>query len=99
MACSTLGSTMNNQQQRKFVTAFRDFAAVLLYDPDVFHDRRTNAGVQKLVAALEDEFAKGFAVVKLPTGRDPGSLDRAFLRDYVASEARKSGVKVSWTKR
>lgn len=99
MGVCTLGSTMTHQQQRRFLRAFKDHSAVLCYDPDVQKDPKKWNGVEKLIRKLDGHFAKGFAVVWLPEGRDPGSMDREFLRDYVYDEARKQGVKVSWRKR
>ena len=36
------------------------------------------------------------AVVWLPDGYDPGTMDRRFMRRYVEREALGQGVKVSW---
>lgn len=92
MACCTLGATMTVQQQMRFISKFRHKSAVLLYDPEEYE---TDAS-KKLVTALAGRFEKGFCAVKLPKGKDPGSLERTFMRDYVADQAAKQGVKVSW---
>jgi hypothetical protein len=99
MATATLGSTMTNLQRRKFITAFRKHAAILLWDPDVQADHKKWPGVEKLIEHLHEEFRGNFTPVWLPQGRDPGSTERQFLRDYIADEARKAGVKVDWRKR
>jgi hypothetical protein len=99
MGVCTLGSTMTMQQIRRFTQAFHDHSVVLLYDPDVREDKKKWPGIEKMIARLESSLPKGLAVVWLPKGRDPGSLDRAFLRGYVVSEAKNQGVKVSWRRR
>ncbi len=95
MACSTLGATMTDHQQRTFLAAFRQHSAILLYDPEEYE----KPSVQKLIAAFSSAFAGGFAAVKLPLGTDPGSLDRTFQRTYVKEQAAKQGVKISWGRR
>jgi len=99
MACCTLGSTMTPSQRKLFVHHFKNYAAILLYDPDVFKKEASRRSVDKLIRALDGQFKHGFACVKLPDGTDPGSLDRAFLRDYVKSQAAEQDVKVSWWER
>ena len=51
---------------------------MLLYDPDVREDKKKWPGIAKMIAGIESR-CQGFAAVWLPKGRDPGSLDRAFL--------------------
>lgn len=92
----TLGATMNVQQRKLFVRAFKDQAGVLCFDPEEF-EKET---VQRLVRDIRKvQFKRGFACVKLPEGSDPGSLDRRLLREYIYREAKKEGVRVSWKKR
>ena len=95
MCCCTLGSTMTVDQRKLFHSAFRKHSAILLFDPDAWD----KPGTQKIIEVFEGQFAKGFAAIKLPDGRDPGSMDREFARDFVAQEAKAQGVKVSWRKR
>ena len=45
---------LTGPQRRMFVQAFRDFSAVLLYDPDVFDDRKKKAGMD--IACLNEAF-------------------------------------------
>jgi uncharacterized protein YueI len=90
MGICTFGATMTPHQQRRFVTVFRKRSAVLLFDPEEFEAKAT----RKLVEKLEKKLPTNLAKIKLPEGTDPGSLDREFLRDYIASEASKQGVKV-----
>jgi len=92
MSCCTLGAGMTHFQKQKITSVFKDRSFVLLWDPEEYEKEKT----QKLIRELEDAFAEGFAAVKLPKGRDPGSLDRWFMRDYVEQEAKKQGVRVSW---
>ena len=98
MAVCTLGSTMTRQQKEAFLKRFKDRSAVLLYDPDVFKDPKKLPSIEELISNLKNSFRKGFAVVKLPDGTDPGTLDRQFLREFVAGEAKAQGVEVSWRK-
>lgn len=95
MACCTFGDTMTSFQRRRFHSQFQNHAAILLFDPDAWNSPK----MQKIVEAFEGRFSGGFAAVKLPEGRDPGNLDRGFLREYVAQEARSAGVTVSWMRR
>ena len=101
MGVSTLGSFMSEDQRTRIVKACRgdENSAVLLYDPDVKDDKQKWPGIKKMIDKLKREMRGRFADVWLPTGRDPGSLDRTFLRQYIADEARKQKVEVSWTKR
>ena len=95
MACCTFGSTMTPWQVRKFLTAFRRRSAVLLYDPDACDLPAT----KRLIKMLRKRIANAqAALVRLPEGTDPGSLDRDFLRSFVRDEAKAQGVKVSWKK-
>ncbi len=95
MACCTMGATMTPQQRQKFHRLFRKHSAVLLYDADAWD----KPGTQKIIEAFTRKFDGGFAAIKLPHGRDPGNMDRDYLREFVEAKARKQGVKVSWSKR
>lgn len=95
MACCTLGATMTPQQRLKFHRHFREHTAILLYDADAWD----KPGTKKIVEAFTGKFAGGFAAIKLPKGRDPGNMDREFLREFIVAKAAKQGVHVSWSKR
>ena len=94
MAVCTLGATMTQVQRAMFHAAFKNKKAVLLYDPD----RKQDDSVAKVARALEEALPGSFAQVWLPDGTDPGGLGRGFLRSYVAQEADRAGLKVSWSK-
>lgn len=101
MAMACFGSTITGVQQKLFAAAFSRGSGVLLLDPDV---RKTESKLRKVEEIAESyrlkkAFQYGIAVVWLPDGTDPGSLERKFLREYVADEAGKQGVKVDWRKR
>jgi hypothetical protein len=92
MAVCTFGASMSPEQERKFLRAFRDRTAVVLYDPDALRTKPT----LRLVKALRAKMPGRVAVVELPEGADPGSLGRAVLRDYVAAAAAAQGVPISY---
>lgn len=96
MGMCTMGSTMTDQQIRLLTRGFRRHSAILLWDPDVWERPKERERAEALVRKLEGRFDKGFASVLLPTGKDPGKLDRQFLREYVGDHAASQGVKVSW---
>lgn len=95
MSVGTLGAVMTSPQQDLFVRHFKGETGVLLYDPDADGKKSTVELVESLRARLDGNFCQ----VKLPEGVDPGSLDRRFSRNYIAKEAKKQGVIVSWLKR
>ena len=99
MGVCTLGATMTRQQQNTFRVMFKRHSAVLLFDPEEYQ----KDSVQRLIANFDGQFARGFAAVKLPMGTDPGRFTgvegRTFLRDYIAEEALKQGVPISWKRR
>lgn len=100
MAMATFGATMSMFQRRQFVSAFRDYGGVLLYDEDVSSGSpETVARYRKMFVELRKEFGGRLALVVPPKGKDPGDMDRGFLRDYVAAEAAKQDVAVSWARR
>lgn len=96
-AVCTLGAALSGPQQQLFRRSFRDYAGVLLYDPDV-KDKVADS-VAGFVDKARQEFKNGFCVVQLPDGTDPGSLDRSFLRPYIAQQAEEQGVTISWERR
>ena len=96
-AVCTLGATMTQQQQLLFKRHFKDYAGILLYDPDV-KDKIASQTVT-LVQTLNKSLKSGFCQVILPDGTDPGSLSRDFLRDYIEQQAVKLGVQIDWKKR
>lgn len=96
-AVCTLGATMTMQQQSLFKRGFKNYAGVLLFDPDV--KDKVKEKVDQLVAAMATKLKSGFCRVNLPEGTDPGSLDRSFLRPYIAQQAAEHGVKINWKRR
>ena len=94
MAVGLFGKNLTTEQYRKFLATFRKRTAVLLLDPEEFDSE----GTGELVRMLRKAMPKSFAAVKLPMGTDPGSLDRSFLRGYVAEQAADQGVTVSYRK-
>lgn len=99
MAVCSFGSTMSTTQRRMFVSGFAKYSGVLLYDPDIRHDSRKYETYKEAVAELKTQFNGQLVDVCLPEGTDPGSLDRAFIRQYVNAEAAKQKVKISWERR
>jgi hypothetical protein len=85
------------QQQSLFRRGFKDYAGVLLYDPDIKDQVASKAAA--LAADFNSNLKSGFCVVQLPDGTDPGMLDRDFLRGHIEQQAAKSGVSVSWARR
>jgi hypothetical protein len=90
MAMCTFGDSMPVQQRDKLIAVFRGRSAVLLYDPEAMEEE----SVQKVIEDLTVKLSGRLAVVVLPSGTDPGSLDRHFLRRFIKAEAAKQGVKV-----
>jgi hypothetical protein len=68
-------------------------------DPDLLENPRTKAAYDELFEELKPQFRGGLARVILPGGADPGDLERSFLRNFVAHEAKAQGVQVSWARR
>lgn len=97
MAVATFGSSMSGAQQAALFAAFGTGSLVMLWDPDVQADPKKKLHYDGVLHGLRQAgFRHGVASVILPDGTDPGSLDRGFLRDYVAREAKGQGVKVTW---
>ena len=96
MGLCTLGASMTTAQRAKFIAAFRNYGAILLYDPDT----AGKESVLKLRAALESvQFRLGFANIALPKDHDPGSFNRDVLRGHIVYQAKQQGVAVNWQKR
>jgi hypothetical protein len=93
-AVCTLGATMTIQQ---FKRGFKQHNGVLLFDPDV--KEKVKEKVELIVNDLSTKLKSGFCCVNLPEGTDPGSLDRSFLRPYIAQQAAEQGVEVNWKRR
>ena len=96
-AVCTLGASMSARQQSLFRRGFKNYAGVLLYDPDVKEEIASKAAV--FAADFNSNLKSGFCVVQLPDGTDPGMLDRDFLRGHIEQQAANSGVSVSWARR
>ncbi len=96
-AVCTLGASMTQQQKVLFKKHFKDYAGVLLYDPDVKDKIADQTGA--LVHDLNKALKSGFCQVILPEGTDPGSLSREFLRGYVEQQAAERGVHIDWKQR
>jgi hypothetical protein len=101
MAMCTLGASMTTQHRSLFVQGFKDHSGVLLYDPDVLEkaEPKVQEKLEQMVLELSTKLNSGFCRVNLPEGTDPGSLDRSFLRSYVAQVAEEQGVTVNWNRR
>lgn len=101
MSLATLGDSLSEAQLRLLLSGFREYSTVLLWDPEALEPEKESKRIKlnNAIESLRRGCKGGFAVVSLPEGTDPGSLDRGFMRDYVASEAKAQGVKVSWRKR
>jgi hypothetical protein len=105
MGMGTFGFPMTDQQEQEIVPRFKDHTLVVLFDPDVleprFHkDSRPNTSVRdnyhRRMASLKKGFGDRLVAVRLPHGRDPGSLARTWLRPYIAEQAKLQGVKIDW---
>jgi hypothetical protein len=92
MGCCTLGATYSAPQHTKLVRSLAGANLILVYDPEEYDKDKT----QKLALDLASAFPGRFANIRLPTGTDPGSLSRKFLRSFITREALKQGVKVDW---
>jgi len=95
MAMPAMGDSWSPTQQKIIVRTFRDGAFINLFDPEALEEE----GVQKVSRNLKRALGKHYAEVKLPAGKDPGSLDRSFLREFIKEEAASQGVKVKWRKK
>lgn len=66
---------------------------VLLLDPE---EMRKECKILKTLRGLSGNFEEGVATVCLPDNEDPGSLDRKWMREFVAEEAAKQKVAVMY---
>jgi hypothetical protein len=100
-AVCTLGAVLTPQQETLFRKHFKEHNGVLLYDPDLptKQGERQAARLDEAIDRLAERLKSGFCRVSLPEGTDPGSLDREFVRSYIAQEAKSAGVAVSWRRR
>ncbi len=96
MAGCIFGNTVTQTQRRKVASVFRKNgrSLVLLLDPEEYGKR----GVEDALAYFETRLPGRVCAVKLPTGTDPGKLDRAFMHAYVKEQAAKKGVEVVYKK-
>ncbi len=96
MAIPVLGSTITNVQQRLFAKEFgqKGRSGVILLDPEECDKIKTQDTLKEMQQRMPDQIA----LVKLPPGTDPGTLDRKFMRDYIEQEAKDQGVKVWFSK-
>lgn len=107
MCVCTFGKSLNEEHVKKLAQAFRGRPVVLLYDPDTKEkgekakrdtpEWRSWQGLLKSVELLRAAFPRRLAVVWLPPGTDPGSMERTWLREYVRAEALRQGVRVAYT--
>jgi hypothetical protein len=89
-------------EQLQILCARTDAATtlVLLFDPDQA-DKEKEKGREHHIAVAEkllrnSDFAGSVLPVYLPSGTDPGDLDRAYMRALIRHEASKAGVFVSF---
>jgi len=95
MCHGVMGSTITRQQCQLFVRAHKYGSGILLLDPEEMQKKRT----RDVISYMKGKLKYGFAAVTLPSGKDPGSLERAWARDFVYHEAKKQGVRVSWKRK
>ena len=103
MCAATFGSSLSDAQVRLLKSIVRDCTSVvLLYDDDAYLPPKADptATPSGLVAAgkLRAAFGDSAVALSLPKGTDPGSAPRRTARAFVAAEAAKKGVTVSWEK-
>jgi hypothetical protein len=98
MAVAIWGSTVTEQQKIRLARDCGQASAVLLLDPEIMNP--TTAAYAKIkmrnLLGLERVFAGGLALVALPHGTDPGSLDRTWMREYITEQAAEGGVTVEF---
>jgi hypothetical protein len=100
MAVAIWGSTVTSQQKVRLARDCGKANAVLLLDPEIMNPTTASYAKIKMrnLLGLERVFAGGLALVALPYGTDPGSLDRTWLRQYITEQAAEGGVTVELTK-
>jgi len=94
MAVALLNNRLLPAQRRKLQAAFAGRPLVLLLDPD--HAGEAGEAVGEVDLLRQAAGPGRFAIVRLPEGRDAGSLSRAVVRQYVEEGAAEQGVTVSW---
>jgi hypothetical protein len=95
MALPLMGNSVTAIQARMFGDTFgKDGrSGVILLDPEEYDDPTFG---RRVLDPLRSRMPDRLAVVRLPGEKDPGELDRAFLRDYVREQADDQGVEVSY---
>lgn len=99
---AVLGAAITSYQMELLTKNFKNQNIVLLLDPDVRKDADKAKVLENLMETekrLKAELEGGCCSVWLPDGTDPAEFEQAFLYNYIATEAAKQGVKVSWKKR
>ena len=99
MGMGSLGSKITADQLKKLIRAFRKYSCVWVPDPSVRDDPTEQKNIRNVAREMTGSLKNGFAIVWLPPGRDPGDMDRTFLREYIAQEAAKQGCRVSYKRR
>ena len=96
MGVACFGSVMTKIQQQMFVAEFGQRSGVLLLDPDLLKKLSTSEALDKLYGELKTAMPSLAKVILPEADKDPGDYERSYLRWYVANEAKKQGVVVSW---
>lgn len=94
MCHALLGSSFTPNQRQLFHRAHRSGSGVLLLDPEEYLKEKVIDDIKRWAESVH--FAHGFAIVKLPDGFDPGSLDPTITRKIIKDQAAAQGVKVSF---
>lgn len=99
--CATLGKGVSTEKAKLIAGAIGDDSSrliVVLQDPDQDAKARAKGKPHHIEQALEEirKFAKCPTIgVYLPSGTDPGGLERSYIWDYIYREAKGQGVKAS----
>lgn len=96
MCMPLLGSSINPLQRKLLTQAFGKRSAVLLLDPDVKGDEKKWPKIHESILDIQRQMP--LAVVWLPEGSDPGSLEREVTCEIIREQARDQHVKVSFAK-
>lgn len=97
MAVGLLGSQLTSEQISLLKKLPADRSIVYIPDPEEL--KRASNSLDRYRHAAKDlgtYFRGQVALVSLPIGFDPGSLDRTWLREYVTSRSADQGVRVAW---
>jgi hypothetical protein len=94
MASCPASHRVTEDQKSRLIALFRKAAFVVLLTEKEF----ARPGVRQLFCSFQLIWPGRFAQVRLPRGDNSGLFTRAFLRDYVAKEAGKQGVRVCYEK-